>query len=65
MSDPIPPIYEIPEKLNVTIDEYREEVKKWMEWQDPFVLAVFIPLMLLSIGAIVAFKVKVDFFYMA
>ena len=33
-----------------------------MEWQDPFVLAVFIPLMLLSIGAIVAFKVKVAFF---
>ena len=56
--DPIPPIYSdtAPE---VTIDQYREEVRRWIEWQDPFVLTVFILLILLSIGAIVAYKVNV------
>ena len=44
--------------LNNTFYElYREEVKSWMTWQDSFVLSVFILLILLSIGAIVAFKV--------
>ena len=40
-------------------EEYRKEAKSWMAWQDSFVLTVFILLILLSIGAIVAFKVLV------
>ena len=47
------------QKLNGTVDfeSYRKGVKSWMSWQDSFVLPVFLLIALLSIGAIVAFKV--------
>ena len=42
----------------VKFENYREGVKSWLAWQDSFILSVFILLALLSVGAIVAFKVK-------
>ena len=41
----------------VTLEEYRKGVISWVSWQDHFMLSVFLLLALLSIGAIVAFKV--------
>ena len=53
------------QKLNGTVDfeSYRKGVKSWMSWQDSFVLPVFLLIALLSIGAIVAFKVLKRFNY--
>ena len=41
----------------VDFEEYRKGIILWVSWQDHFILAVFLLLALLSIGAIVAFKV--------
>ena len=41
----------------VEFEAYREGIKSWFSWQDPFILVVFILLALLSTAAIVAFKV--------
>ena len=42
----------------VEFEDYRQGVKSWLSWQDSFILSNFILLALLSIGAIVAFKVN-------
>ena len=47
----------------VEFEDYRKGVKSWMSWQDSFVLPVFLLIALLSIGAIVAFKVLKRFNY--
>jgi len=44
-------------EVEFEFEDYRQGVKSWLSWQDSFILSNFILLALLSIGAIVAFKV--------
>lgn len=48
-------LFSVPE---VKFEDYRDGIQSWFSWQDSFILPVFILLALLSIGAIVAFKVE-------